>query len=323
VSKLIPLVEAGVGIRVELGDFGKDWSAHYDWTPDGGGLLRINTRMELDEAHRAADFLHEVIHAVTEAVIESPQAVRLSIAQRTGLRMLNDLFESVKSDPRLAGEYGVTDIHEFLAEALSNPKFQEKLKGIHADGEAARLRAVSVGKNYFTRAIEKLGALFGKRIVWVVSNGLFDGVINYRSDKDTIFIDPSSTRGAYVIVGHEIGYHLAEESPNVPNDGVAGTVTVEAANETFGRITGKWNKSSPAFLHDTFASAPDYVQQTIHDSGGTEKTGGVYVNGEVHVIRENHESAEALERTLLHEGSHPIASSSGVTGSYAAFADGG
>jgi hypothetical protein len=178
---------------------------------------------------------------------------------------------------------------------------------IRATGEAARLRAVSVGKNYFTRAIEKLGALFGKRIVWVDSNGLFDGVVNYRSDKDTILIDPSSTRGAYVIVGHEIGYHLAEESPNAPNDGVAGTVTVEAANETFGRITGKWNKSSPAFLHDTFASAPDYVQQAIRDSGGDEKTGGVYVNGEVHVIRENHESAEALERTLLHEENHASA----------------
>ncbi len=55
----------------------------------------------------------------TNNVIESPQAVRLSIAQRTGLRMLNDLFESFKSDPRLAEEYGVTDIHEFVAEALS------------------------------------------------------------------------------------------------------------------------------------------------------------------------------------------------------------
>ena len=105
---------------------------------------------------------------------------------------------------------------------------------------------------------------------------------------------------------------------NAPNNGVAGAVTVEAANETFGRVTGKWNKSSPAFLHDTFASAPDYVQQAIHDSGGTEKTGGVYVNGEVHVIRENHESAKVLERTLLHEGNCPIASSSGATGSIAA-----
>jgi hypothetical protein len=50
--------------------------------------------------------------------------------------MLNDLFESVKSDPRLAGEYGVTDIHEFVAEALSNPRFQEKLKGVRADEQS-------------------------------------------------------------------------------------------------------------------------------------------------------------------------------------------
>ena len=89
---------------------------------------------------------------------------------------------------------------------------------------------------------------------------------------------------------------------NAPNNGVAGAVTVEAADETFARVTLKWNKASPVFMHDTFASTPEYVQQAIRDSGGDEKTGGVYVNGEVHVIRENHESAEALERTLLHEG---------------------
>lgn len=91
---------------------------------------------------------------------------------------------------------------------------------------------------------------------------------------------------------------------NATNTGSGRTISPHDANETFARIVGKWNKASPAFLHDTFASAPDYVQQAIRDSSGNEKTGGVYVNGEVHVIRDNHESVDALERTLYHEGNH-------------------
>ncbi len=89
---------------------------------------------------------------------------------------------------------------------------------------------------------------------------------------------------------------------NAPHDDSGVVISPHDADETFRRVTSKWGKDSPALLHDTFDSAPAYVQQAIRDSGGDEKTGGVYVNGEVHVIRDNHSSAEALERTLYHEG---------------------
>ena len=72
--------------------------------------------------------LHEVVHAATEYMIRNTRI--LSDRQREAVTNLYTMFNYAK-DNFGAGEYGFTDIYEFVSEALTNPKFQAKLRGIH------------------------------------------------------------------------------------------------------------------------------------------------------------------------------------------------
>ena len=69
------------------------------------------------------NFLHEAMHAAT-----------IRALGRKGLAsgQMKALFEHVKKNGNLKGMYGMSDIDEFVAEAFSNPKFQDALKKIAA-----------------------------------------------------------------------------------------------------------------------------------------------------------------------------------------------
>lgn len=64
-------------------------------------------------------FLHEMVHAVT-----------LKSLDRKGLHSLQmrRLFEHVQATGALSGHYGMKNVGEFVAEAFTNPKFQEALR---------------------------------------------------------------------------------------------------------------------------------------------------------------------------------------------------
>jgi len=67
---------------------------------------------------------HELTHALTVKAIDAPTE-----AQRPVVAKLQKLFEHVKAS--LGDEhYGTTSIHEFVAEGMSNPKFQRELHGL-------------------------------------------------------------------------------------------------------------------------------------------------------------------------------------------------
>lgn len=67
--------------------------------------------------------LHELVHAATMKAIKAggPAAVRMRA-----------LFRHIQKSGRLDGQYGMTDVNEFVAEAFSNPRFQDALRGIPA-----------------------------------------------------------------------------------------------------------------------------------------------------------------------------------------------
>ena len=80
-------------------------------------------------AQRMAEqiFLHEMVHAAT-----------LKSLDRKGLHSLQmrRLFEHVQATGALSGHYGMKNVGEFVAEAFTNPKFQEALRqlgGAHAE----------------------------------------------------------------------------------------------------------------------------------------------------------------------------------------------
>lgn len=73
---------------------------------------------------------HEVAHAMTQHAIDNPTSRQKPIVAK-----LKKLFEFVKD--KLKEEYGAKDIHEFVAEAYTNPDFQQKLSKIKYENTTA------------------------------------------------------------------------------------------------------------------------------------------------------------------------------------------
>jgi hypothetical protein len=73
-------------------------------------------------------FVHEVTHAATYWAISHEHL--LNAAQKKALANLKELFEYAKANTKDQGQYGFTDLHEFVAEAFSNPRFQKDLRAM-------------------------------------------------------------------------------------------------------------------------------------------------------------------------------------------------
>ena len=89
----------------------------------------------ISDQDKARIILHEMIHAATGEGVELCENARLrevlnvypSTKLRTSVRRLKTLLEDIRNNEEFKGEYGITTVHEMLAE-LSNPRFVEKLK---------------------------------------------------------------------------------------------------------------------------------------------------------------------------------------------------
>lgn len=84
--------------------------------------------------------LHEGVHPLVNETLDSPS--------HPLTKQLQQLFNDVKGS--LDTAYGATDLKEFVAEAWSNPEFQQKLASINPKGEAitAWQRFVHAVKNF-------------------------------------------------------------------------------------------------------------------------------------------------------------------------------
>jgi hypothetical protein len=141
-NKLSELVEAFDSINNESGNFtdgqrqlltdsAKFFNTQYNWNgkydPNTDTIsLRVGTLTN----HL---FLHEAVHATAEHLISNPDS--LTGIRRQGYDQLNELFNHSKAMLALKGltdstVYGLTDIHEFVSEAMTNPEFQAMLRAI-------------------------------------------------------------------------------------------------------------------------------------------------------------------------------------------------
>lgn len=98
-------------------------------------------------------FLHEVVHAATAAQLDRPDT--LEGVRKQGYDQLVELFDYAKGILGQDGfndinTYGLANIHEFVAEAMSNPEFQAQLRVIRYKGSPYSLA------NRFTNSIRKL-----------------------------------------------------------------------------------------------------------------------------------------------------------------------
>lgn len=98
--------------------------------------------------------LHEIVHAATEYMLFSDfYKIGLTPEQSQAIADLYEMYNyaQTKIPP---GEYGFTKISEFVAEIMTNPKFQAKLKGIPYKREKTSL---------FNSFVRYVGKLFGLR----------------------------------------------------------------------------------------------------------------------------------------------------------------
>lgn len=72
--------------------------------------------------------LHEIMHAGTARIVNNPTLY--SSAQQAAVKELEQLFEIAKIRADGKYYYGLTNVNEFIAEAFTDRKFQEFLKGI-------------------------------------------------------------------------------------------------------------------------------------------------------------------------------------------------
>ena len=98
-------------------------------------------------------FLHEAMHAAALHLIDNKDA--LTGIQRQGYDQLNELFNHAKGMLSLEGLtdtniYGLTNLHEFVSEALTNPQFQATLRAIRYKASPFSLM------NRFTQGVRKL-----------------------------------------------------------------------------------------------------------------------------------------------------------------------
>lgn len=97
------------------------------------------------DQERASTLLHELIHTctmyatglhanrnnsrgLTSLYDGLPQQIKEACAE------LEEIYNNIKNDKRVAGEYGITSVNEMVAE-LSNPVFREKMKEINLWGK--------------------------------------------------------------------------------------------------------------------------------------------------------------------------------------------
>ena len=119
-----------------------NWDAKYDPETDTltmrGGMMDNNV------------LFHEAIHAATIRLIDNPD--KLSGVRKQAYNRLLELYNYSKGTlaNEHLGNYGLTDLHEFVSEAMSNPDFQALLRGM-------RYKSATVSLwNEFTNAITRL-----------------------------------------------------------------------------------------------------------------------------------------------------------------------
>ena len=123
---------------------------------DGGIKLADDSPMTA-----ALTLLHEGVHAATVRALVTEDHLRAAAET-----MLSDLM---LKDPSLKYEYGFTNIKEFVAEAMTNPGLQERLKGMEASKAAGNALA---GRSMWQKFMDLVRKSLGLPATKEITNAL-------------------------------------------------------------------------------------------------------------------------------------------------------
>ena len=165
------LLKTGIAPSVTVGDAkgwkfnageGNKYAAAYNPKTDTVALFRPGA------AER--NVMHELVHAAT---LKALSGKGMAAAQ------MNALYQHVKKTGKLKGMYGMSDIDEFIAEAFTNPKFQDALRKIAAPQMGSKLPSAW---HWFVRIVKGILGLPDNQLD-ALSQALEIGVGVMREDK--------------------------------------------------------------------------------------------------------------------------------------------
>ena len=88
--------------------------------------ITLNTKTRTGTGNRV--MLHEVVHAATVAML-AEDTTKLTSEQKEAVYALVDMYQYAKK-VLPPGDYGMTNIYEFVSEVFTNKKFQDRLRAI-------------------------------------------------------------------------------------------------------------------------------------------------------------------------------------------------
>lgn len=119
-----------LGIKVIFSnDFGFGKKGSYS----SNNTIKLNHKFFTDDFlnhTKAPIVLHEMIHAVTMYILSDKTQDRVTGNLKEAADAIRAVYDSIKDDPSLVGEYGVSNAKEMIAE-MANPRFRTKLKKLN------------------------------------------------------------------------------------------------------------------------------------------------------------------------------------------------
>lgn len=123
------LLKTGITPAVKLGD-SKDFRFHSE--SDGHYSAAYVPKTDTAYLFRPHDaerhFLHEMVHAATVKALAKPGLAAMQ---------MRHLFQHVTKIGMLKGQYGMSNVEEFVSEAFTNPSFQQALRSVPAPAGSA------------------------------------------------------------------------------------------------------------------------------------------------------------------------------------------
>lgn len=113
--------------------FSNDFSFGVKGKYSSDNTIRFNHKFFTDNFlnhTKAPILLHEMIHAVTMYILSDKMQGRVTGNLKEAADAIRAVYDSIKNDPTLIGEYGVSDVKEMIAE-MANPRFRTKLKKLN------------------------------------------------------------------------------------------------------------------------------------------------------------------------------------------------
>jgi len=143
----IPNMKVLILDEADVLSFAKNADAFYSraGTTD---FIVLSAQKLADPFHTTAVLTHEAMHGLTSIALDNDQqffgtlkAIADEVRSVIGGKRMSDLLGVTleeRENPLLTEQYGFTDMHEFVAEAFSNPMFQKMLSEIQISDKLAK-----------------------------------------------------------------------------------------------------------------------------------------------------------------------------------------